>query len=193
MIAVDTIRIGIESSWQSRFLAMLPGIEARLRMTFRYLGTDRRDESISEAIAHSLFAYVRLYERGRADVATASTLAFYSSRQVKRGRPAVGRVNSKEPFSLYAQLGHNIKVEQLTTNWIDVMVMDKRASVVELVAAKLDVAAWFSSLPQRTKQIAKDLAFGCSTSEVARKYGITSGRISQLRRTLEVSWTVFQT
>ena len=42
------------------------------------------------------------------------------------------------------------------------------------------------------KQIAKDLAFGCSTSEVANKYGVTPGRISQLRRTLEESWVAFQ-
>jgi hypothetical protein len=42
------------------------------------------------------------------------------------------------------------------------------------------------------KQIAKDLAFGCSTSEVAKKYGVTAGRISQLRRSLEESWATFQ-
>jgi hypothetical protein len=42
------------------------------------------------------------------------------------------------------------------------------------------------------KQIARDLAFGFSTSEVAKKYGVTAGRISQLRRILESSWTDFQ-
>jgi hypothetical protein len=42
------------------------------------------------------------------------------------------------------------------------------------------------------KEIAKDLAFGCSTSEVAEKYGVSAGRISQLRRLLEESWLVFQ-
>ena len=72
------------------------------------------------------------------------------------------------------------------------MVEDKRASVADQVAAKMDVGAWFATLTQRMKQIAKDLAFGCSTSEVARKYGVTAGRISQLRRTLEESWAAFQ-
>lgn len=42
------------------------------------------------------------------------------------------------------------------------------------------------------KEIAKDLAFGCSTSEVAKKHGVTAGRISQLRRVLEESWVAFQ-
>ena len=40
--------------------------------------------------------------------------------------------------------------------------------------------------------IAKDLAFGCSTSEVAEKHGLTAGRISQLRRVLEEWWAAFQ-
>ena len=58
------------------------------------------------------------------------------------------------------------------------MVEDKRASVADQVAAKMDVGAWFATLTKRMKEIAKDLAFGCSTSEVAKKYGVTPGRIS---------------
>jgi DNA-binding NarL/FixJ family response regulator len=56
----------------------------------------------------------------------------------------------------------------------------------------MDTRAWFGTLTKRMKQIAKDLACGCSTSEVARKYGVTAGRISQLRRTFEESWAAFQ-
>ena len=56
------------------------------------------------------------------------------------------------------------------------MVEDKRAAVADQVAAKLDVGAWFATLTKRMKQIAKDLAFGCSTSEVAKKYGVTAGQ-----------------
>jgi hypothetical protein len=42
------------------------------------------------------------------------------------------------------------------------------------------------------KRIASDLALGCSTSEAAMKYGLTAGRISQLRRVLEASWLAYQ-
>jgi FixJ family two-component response regulator len=72
------------------------------------------------------------------------------------------------------------------------MVEDKRAPVADQVAAKMDIGAWFATLTRRMRQIAKDLAFGCTTSEVAEKYGVTAGRISQLRRTLEASWVAFQ-
>ena len=42
-------------------------------------------------------------------------------------------------------------------------------SVPDQVAAKIDFGAWFATLTKRMKEIAKDLAFGCSTSEVARQ------------------------
>ena len=174
MIAFNNKPKGIQSTWQSEFLAMLPSIEARLRRDFGFLDAESATEAVREAVAHAVFAYVRMHDQGRAHVVTPSTLAYYSSRQVKCGRPAASRMNSKEPLSLYGQLRSKIEVEQPSTNWIDTMVEDKRASVVDLVAAKLDVAAWFKTLPQRMKRIAKDLAFGWSTSEVseeARGYG----------------------
>ena len=101
-------------------------------------------------------------------------------------------MNGKEPLSRYAQLGNGIRVERLDGKWIDALVEDKRAPVADQVAAKMDVGAWFATLSRRMKQIARDLAFGCSTSEVARKHGVTAGRISQLRRSLEESWAAYQ-
>ena len=101
-------------------------------------------------------------------------------------------MNSRDPLSRYAQIDNAIQIERWPSSWIDAMVEDKRAAVADQVAAKLDVGAWFATLTKRTRQIAKDLAFGCSTSEVAKKYGVTAGRISQLRRVLEESWAAFQ-
>src|SRR4029079_19105861 len=128
----------------------------------------------------------------RAEVATSSSLAWYSSRHVKRGRPAGGRMNGNEPLSRYGQISNDIEIERQHGKWIDAMVEDKRASVSDQVAAKIDVGAWFATLTKRMKEIAKDLAFGCSTSEVAEKHGVTAGRISQWRRVLEDSWAAFQ-
>jgi hypothetical protein len=101
-------------------------------------------------------------------------------------------MNGKEPLSRYGQISNHIEIERQPSNWIDAIVEDKRAPVADQVAAKMDVGAWFATLTQRMRQIAKDLAFGCSTSEVAKRHGVTAGRISQLRRTLEESWLAFQ-
>jgi hypothetical protein len=191
MIAINNERN--ETTWQSAFVAMLPEIEQKLRLAFCRLDPEACEDAIEEGVVHSFLAYVRLVEQGRVEVATPSSLAWYSSRHVKRGRPAGGHMNGKEPMSRYAQIGNGIQIERQPNNWIDAIVQDKRAPVADQVAAKMDVGAWFATLTKRMKQIAKDLAFGCSTSEVARKHGVTAGRISQLRRTLEESWAEFQT
>ena len=183
---------GNETTWQSNFLDMLPAIEQKLYLAFCRLDPEAREDAMEEGIVHSLLAYVRLHDQGRAEVTTASSLAWYSSRQVKRGRPAAGRMNAKEPLSRYGQISNDIEIERQPGNWIDAIVADKRAAVPDQVAAKMDVGAWFATLTKRMKEIAKDLAFGCSTSEVARKHGVTAGRISQLRRVLEESWEAFQ-
>jgi hypothetical protein len=192
MIAINDERQTNESNWQPNFVTMLPQIKQKLRLAFCRLDSEACEDAIEDGIVHSLLAYVRLHEQGRTEVATASSLAWYSSRQVKRGRPAGNRMNSKEPLSRYGRLCHGIQVDQTQGQWIDTLVEDKRASVADQVAAKMDVRAWFATLTQHMRQIATDLAFGCSTSEVANKYGVTPGRISQLRRTLEESWTAFQ-
>ena len=181
-----------ETTWQLNFTAMLPEIEQKLHLAFCRLEPEAREDAMEEGVVHSLLAYVRLHEQGRAEVATASSLAWYSSRHVKRGRPAGGRMNGKEPLSRYGQFSNGIEVERQTSDWIDALVEDKRAAVADQVAAKLDVGAWFATLTKRMKEIATDLACGCSTSEVAKKYGVTAGRISQLRRMLEESWLAFQ-
>ena len=181
-----------KTTWQPNFVAMLPEIQQKLRLAFCRLELEAREDAIEEGIVHSLLAYVRLHEQGREEVATSSSLAWYSSRQVKRGRPAGGRMNGKEPLSRYAQLGRAFQADPQSGEWIETLIEDKRAAVADQVAAKMDVGAWFATLTARTKRIARDLAFGFSTSEVATRHGVTAGRISQLRRSLEASWFAFQ-
>ena len=192
MTVANTALATRESDWQTSFAAMLPEVVQNLQRAFCRLDYSSKEEAIGEAVMHSLLVYVRLHEQGRAEAATPSSLAWYSSRHVKRGRPTAGRMNGKEPLSRYGQISNDIEVERQAGNWIDTLVSDKRAEVADQVAAKMDFSAWFATLTKRMKEIAKDLAFGCSTSEVATKHGLTAGRISQLRRVLEKSWAAFQ-
>jgi hypothetical protein len=185
-------------TWQVKFVAMLPEIQQRLRRAFRLLNPASREDAVDEGVIHCLLSYARLHARGGAESATPSTLAWYAALQVKKGRPAGTRMNNKEILSRYGQLESGIHVESLHTGsgtheqWIDALAEDKRASVADQVAAKMDVGAWFATLTRRMRQIAKDLALGFSTSEVARKHGVTPGRISQLRRELHDGWLTFQ-
>ena len=112
MIAFNNESQNNASDWQTAFVEMLPEIKRWLRLAFCRLAVEAREDAIEEGVVHSLLAYVRLHEQGRTEVATASSLAWYSSRQVRRGRPAVGRMNSKEPLSRYAQVGSGNRLER---------------------------------------------------------------------------------
>ena len=198
MIAVDNQRQETQATWQAEFVELLPEIQQRLRHAFRHLDAEAAEDAIEEGVIHALLSYVRLFEQGRAEAASAMSLAWFATKQVKQGRPAVGRLSSREPLSRYAQLGQGFHVERLCTysqtddQWIDRIVEDQRASVADQVAVRLDGRAWLATLSGRLRRIAKDLAYGCSTSEVAKQHGVTAGRVSQLRRELHDAWRVFQ-
>jgi hypothetical protein len=112
MFAVINERQNNESNWQTEFVAMLPEISKWLRLAFRQLGPEAREDAVEEGTVHSLLSYSRLYRKGCAEQANASSLAWYAVRAVKRGRPAVGRMNGKEPLSRYAQIGSGVRFER---------------------------------------------------------------------------------
>jgi hypothetical protein len=181
---------------QERFVAMLPEIEQRLSHSFRNLNAGARADAVADGFVACLLAYRRLEDRGRAQKATASTLAWYAALHTRRGRIAGCRLNSKEPLSRYAQLGRRFKVVRLghrdDDGWVYDMIDSRQLPVADRVAIKLDFTAWLDRLRKRTRNIALDLARGFSASEVGRKYGITASRVSQLRRELKASWELFQ-
>ena len=107
-------------------------------------------------------------------------------------------VNVRDPLSTYAQRAKAITVERLdyrdneTDEWLPVFVDDHRVSVADQAALRIDVPEWLKGFARRLQEIACDLARGFSTSEVAARYGVSAGRISQLRREFYLSWLAFQ-
>jgi hypothetical protein len=67
----------------------------------------------------------------------------------------------------------------------------KTAPVPDIVAFRCDIADWLGSLPRRNRRIAEFLSLGNRTSDAARKFGVSEGRVSQLRRELSESWRQF--
>jgi DNA-binding NarL/FixJ family response regulator len=61
----------------------------------------------------------------------------------------------------------------------------RKASLPDLVAFRIDFAAWLRSHPSRDRRINLMLATGESTRAVAKRFDISEGRISQLRRRYE--------
>jgi hypothetical protein len=182
----------------ARFLEMLPGIRRQARLAFRQFRPELRDELMQEVVANAFCTFVALIHRGKADVAYATPLANFAIRQVIAGRRVGTKPKLRDVLSRQAQSADGIIVERLDTfdedqgEWRAALVEDRRASPADIAAARIDVAAWLRSLSQRNRRIAKTLAMGETTSEAARRFKLSSARISQIRDELKTSWERFQ-
>ena len=77
-------------------------------------------------------------------------------------------------------------------SWQEIVVEDKRATPAEIAITRIDFASWLKLLPKRSRKIALMLARGESTSEAAKRFGVSAARISQIRLWLRLHWDVFQ-
>ena len=184
--------------WQVRFLAMLPAIEAQARFAFRHLGPEAREDAIQETIANALVAFVRLVQREKANVAYPTALARYAVAQIHDGRRVGNRLNVRDVLSPYAQQQKGIHVERLDrfdeedNEWVEAVVEDHRTPIPDQVVFRCDFPVWLKRLSRRNRRIAEALAVGHTTGDVARRFKVSPGRISQLRRDLQQSWQEFQ-
>ena len=69
---------------------------------------------------------------------------------------------------------------------------DKRSGPAEIAATRIDFDAWLKTLSRRERRVAKTLAASETTAAAAKKFGVSPGRISQLRSQLKRAWEAFQ-
>jgi hypothetical protein len=184
--------------WHKAFLAMLPAIVTHARIAFRHLRGEARQDAIQEAIANALVAFARLVQLKKTDLAYPTVLARYAVAQFRDGRRVGNRLNVREVLSPYAQKHKGFVVERLDhfdeeeNQWCEAVVQDtKAASVSDIVAFRCDFADWLASLSRRNRRIAESLALGNRTTDVAKRFKVCAGRVSQLRRELAESWRAF--
>jgi len=184
--------------WHKGFLSMLPSIRRHAALSFRHLRSEAREEAIQEVVCNALRAYVRLVQLKKVGLAYPTVLAKFGVRQVKDGRKVGGHLNVRDVLSPYCQKRKHITVERLDQHdededtWKEVLVEDKNAGPAEVATTKIDFTEWLKLLPSRVRKIAKILATGEKTSIVAKKFELSAGRISQLRKELAQVWKKFQ-
>lgn len=191
---VSATRMRRVVAWHAGFLAMLPAIRRSLKAAFRGLDPEARDEAVQEDICNALAAYVRLCERAKVDQAYPTPLATYAVRQIRDGRKVGGKLNVRDVSSLHCRRRKHVILERLDKwdreeqAWMEIVVEDRHTSPADVVRVRLDFAAWLKTLPRRDRKVALDLAAGHRTKDVARRYDLSDGRISQLRKELHLSW-----
>lgn len=183
---------------QERFLELLPQIRTQARLAFRNEPPELREELIAEAIANCFVAFVRLMDRGLDDVIYPTPLAKFAIKQVRSGRKVGSQLNVNDVSSNYAQKAKGFVLEDLDRfdqqrgKWREILIEDRHAGPAETAASRIDVGEWLQSLPKKTRQVAETLASGEMTKKAAKKHGVSSGRISQMRRELMDNWQAFQ-
>jgi len=183
---------------QDDSLAMLPRIRRQARLAFRHLDRELREELAAEAVAFAYCAYARLVRQGRQALAYPTPLANFAIRRVRSGRKAGSRGNCNDVLSPLARRGRGFSIERLdrgdkeSGQWRQILVEDRKAGPAETAAARIDVAEWFRTLSKRNRRIAKALAGGEQTGSVAQQFGLSCGRVSQLRSWFRAAWERFQ-
>jgi hypothetical protein len=185
------------AAWQRAFVMMLPAMVRHFRLAFCRLRPEAKAEAIQEATANACAAFQRLAAQGRTDRAFPSVLAKFAVRQVNDCRRVGTSQNIRDASSELARRKGRVVLERLdhldseTQEWQEAIVEDHRTPVFDQVWFRIDFPAWLACLRPRDRKIAKALAVGNSTGEVATTFGVSPGRISQVRRELYLSWTAF--
>ena len=185
-------------AWHAAFEALLPLINTHAKVAFRYLGPEAREEAIQEVICNACCAYARLVELNKTALAYPSALARFGVAQTREGRKVGGKLNNRDVSSEYCQRQKDLIVERLDkfdmeeNSWQEILVEDRRAGPAEVATARVDFTTWLQVLPRRLRKIATFLANGETTTSAAKRFHVSQGRISQIRKELCLAWHRFQ-
>lgn len=184
---------------QNAFLKFLPRIERHGQVYFRHIRCDStKGECIAEMIALSWQWWIRLHRKGKKPERFVSALASFAARAVRSGRRLCGQEKARDVLSPRAQQRQHFCVGKLpdfstlsSNPLADALLDNTMTPPDEQAAFRLDFPAWLAALGDRKRRVAEDLMVGERTMDVSNKHGLSQGRISQLRRELRASWTVF--
>ena len=202
MVAVRT-DAPVAGQVHARFLALLPRLQTHAAITVRHVRCPHaRAERIAEAIALAWAWFVRLHARGSDAGRFAAGFATLAARAAACGRRCCGQEPARDVLSPAAQRRHRFAVEPLRSEAVaarhrpkafaERLADDRKTPVPDQVAFRIDWPAFFESLSPRDRDLATFLALGHSATTAAGRFGVTVGRVSQLRRQWNCAWQRFQ-
>jgi hypothetical protein len=184
---------------QDRFLLLIPRIELHARIFFRQVRcAHQRDEAVAECLALCWEWFVRLVRRGKDPEAFVTVLASLAARAVSGGRRLCGQEKVNEVLSLRAQRRHGFSVQRLHPYgtppggpWEEAVRDNTQTPVAEQVIFRVDFRAWRQTRTERDRRIIDRLLLSERTGVVAREFGLSPGRVAQLRRQFHADWLRF--
>jgi hypothetical protein len=133
------------------------------------------------------------------------------TKAVKSGRRLCGQEKAKDVMSPVAQRRHGFNIEPLrssTATSIEILYgtvngqqdqdgFEERfrdntvTSVPDQAAFRIDFPAWLGTLTTRERRIIEAMSRDERTKDLSRRFAVSAGRISQLRREFEQGWKHF--
>jgi hypothetical protein len=176
---------------------ILPRIERYARHALSSLRGEAKDDAMCEVVASCVCAYRRLFQRKEIERAFASTLVRYAVALYYRGRRVGTSQCSHDVYFAHALKKARIEIRSMGTpreqraEWMECLTENCRTPVPDQAHFRVEFPLWLRTQTRRDRQITERLSLGYSTKEVADKFKLSPGRISQIRRELYDSWHQF--
>ena len=201
----------IQSEMHAAFLTILPKIQTHARIQFREIRCrEMRADRVAEVIALAWKWLCRLAQQGKDATTFPMVLADFAVRHVRAGRRLCGQLPPKDVMSERAQQMHSFKVESLPLStrsshqslstpcgqrlqdtYEERLRENTHTPVPDQVSFRMDFPDWLSTRTYRDCRIIEDMARNERTLDLSKKFGISPGRISQLRREYQDDWNRF--
>jgi hypothetical protein len=190
---------------QAAFLSLLPRLHLHAQLAFRDVRCpQRKGDLIAEAVGLGWLWFRRLTARGRDPARFFAALARYAVRSARCGRGVARPEGGRDALSPAAQRRHRFRVARLPVGTrasrdalygrprgqrdLDVfeeyLADSTQGSPADRAIFKLDFADFAKGLSPRDRLLAGFLAQGNTAKEAAQVFGLTPGRVTQLR----VAW-----
>jgi len=197
----------------ARFLRLLPKIETHARIVFRGVRCPvRQEDLVQECVGLGWRWFLRLTEQGKDVFAFPAAFAALVARAVKCGRRLCGQERSGDMLSFVAQARHGFRVERLPSTtrsphehlyadphgqalldaWEERLRDNTITPPPDAAAFRVDWPFFLVGLTRRDRDLALFLSLGHSGKAAAAKFGLSPGRVTQLRQQWCREWRACQ-
>jgi hypothetical protein len=186
---------------QQTFVAdILPRVEAHGHIRFRHVRChQRKEELVAEMTALCWKWFLRLVRRGKDVLQFVSALVTYAARAVNSGRRVCGMDRAKDVLSPRAQQMHGFTVSKLPdfstlsgSPVAEALMENTDTPVPEQVSFRVDFPQWRRARCHRDRAMIDRMMLGERTLDLSKKFGVSPGRVSQLRREFHDDWQRFR-
>jgi hypothetical protein len=195
-----------------RFLLLLPRIVTHAQVFFRGVKCPvQKEDKVQECVALGWRWFLRLSEQGKDVFDFPMAFAALLARAVRCGRKLCGQERARDVLSFVAQARHGFRVEllpistrsphehlyadphgQALLDALEERLRDNtQTPVPEQAAFRIDFPLWRGTRSERDRRVIDALMAGGRTKDVSRRFGLSPGRVSQLRRDFLEDWRRF--